>query len=174
MRSYTCSKRCVSCQATYPDHPIFDISPCCDVTTTVIRKPPDLTWDEAKRIVLNSRFEKYYRRSNSGINEDQQDYLSDPLEVNPEEFRNALKEVLREIEDLTSQDCLQSARLFGMAAKSPAAKAKRRAERSDRYRKRVPTQQDGFPQGKHLRPKPGEKLNCSCGGCNAKKNTNPT
>jgi len=106
LRSHACSKRCVSCQATYPDHPIFDVSPCCDVTTTVIRKPPEMTWEDAKKAVLTSRFEKYYRRANQGINEEQQDYISEPLEINPKELEQALQEVLDEVEKLTSRNSL--------------------------------------------------------------------
>lgn len=61
-----------------------------------------------------------------------------------------------------------------MAAKSKARKAARRQERADNFRKRVPTQPDGEPQGKHLTGFKGTKTNvaCFCGGCNpaAKEN----
>ena len=62
-----------------------------------------------------------------------------------------------------------------MGAKTKGAKAARRAEKQERYRKRVPLQPDGQPQGKHLTGFKGMKAEggptCLCGGChpNAKK-----
>lgn len=55
-----------------------------------------------------------------------------------------------------------------MAAKNKQRRASRRADRQEHYRKRVPNQPDGMPQGKHLAGFKGTKVEgtCLCGGCN--------
>lgn len=52
--------------------------------------------------------------------------------------------------------------------KKKEKRAARRAERAENYRKRVPTQPTGMPQGEHLTGFKGTKVEgtCYCGGCN--------
>lgn len=54
-----------------------------------------------------------------------------------------------------------------MPVKNKQRRAARRAERQERYRKRVPTQTKGMPQGEHLAGFKGTKTDevCFCGGC---------
>lgn len=51
---------------------------------------------------------------------------------------------------------------------------KRREDRKERHRKRVPAQPDGMPMGKHLAGFKGTKAEgiCLCGGCNPKAKEN--
>lgn len=55
-----------------------------------------------------------------------------------------------------------------MAAKKSVPREKRRLQRAENFRKRVPTQPDGMPQGKHLSGFKGMRVDgvCYCGGCN--------
>jgi len=60
-----------------------------------------------------------------------------------------------------------------MPVKNKAKRAARRADKQERYRKRVPNQPNGMHQGKHLAGFKGTKVEgtCLCGGCNAKRKT---
>ena len=94
------SVRCVSCGLKWPAlKPFEGSSVCCKSSTIDDTDSPDISWSDAVHKLQKRRFDEWYEKFNSGLNEDEIDWISDPLEVIDDDL--LLEELEQEIDEIT-------------------------------------------------------------------------
>lgn len=64
------SRICQKCAMKWPGYAIFQPSPCCAAPTVASPEDPQMTWGEAVRGLLRSRFERYYAKWNEDVSDE--------------------------------------------------------------------------------------------------------
>lgn len=96
-------KNCVACGIKWPNYSVFNPSPCCNATTSVVQVGPEMPWTEAVKRLLKARFERYYEKWNDSVTDEAllwDESIEIPtFEIDEKAYQNGLAEIDRLINE---------------------------------------------------------------------------